>query len=141
MTLDPKNHRQKPPRPCDPSRSGYYGVNGNDRPLNYGERERAPLVDPVRYTPLYYTILPTRIPHIFLNVFNYANHVASPFTVWRVRVILNHRRVKSRFNSRPRDSERSGWSLRRPRPLSGHYSSRDRERCRLTCARSASNNA
>ena len=62
-------------------------------------------------------------------------------TIRWVHVILNHRPVKSRFNYRPHGSERSDWSLRRPRPLSVHCSSRDRERCRLTCARSASKNA
>ena len=62
-------------------------------------------------------------------------------TIRRARVILNHRPVKSRFNSRSCGSERSDWSLRRPRPLSVHSSSRDCEHCRLTYARSAPKNA
>ena len=48
-----------------------------------------------------------------------------------MRVILNHRAVKSRFNSQPRGSECSDWSFCRPRPLSVHCSLRDHERCRL----------
>ena len=62
-------------------------------------------------------------------------------TIQRVRVILNHRPVKSRFNSRPRGSERSDWSLCRPRPLFVHSSSRDRVCCRLTYVCSAPKNA